>query len=78
MDSNRSMAKIRTAEASKASPGQRYSTDVWNLDRYDQYLERPIAAIPIKYSNYYRYYRRTQRERGGTNAIASNPAEDCI
>ena len=60
----------------KHLPEEDTSTDVWYLDRYDQYLERPIAAIPIKYPDYYRYYRRTQREPGGSAAIASNLAED--
>ena len=68
--------KLGRLKRRKHLPDEDTSTDVWYLDRYDHYLERPIAAIPIKYPDYYRYYRRTQREPGGTTAIASNPAED--
>ena len=68
--------KLGRLKRRKHLPDEDTSTDVWYLDRYDQYLERPIAAIPIKYPDYYRYYRGTQREPGGSNAIASNPAED--
>ena len=66
--------KLGRLKCRKHLPNEDTSTGVWYLDRYDQYLERPIAAIPIKYPN----YRRTQRERGGTNVIASNPAEDFV
>ena len=68
--------KLGRLKRRKHLPDEDTSTDVWYLDRYDHYLERPIAAIPIKYPDYYRYYRRTQREPGGSTAIASNPAED--
>ena len=68
--------KLGRLKRRKHLPDDDVSTDVWYLDRYDHYLERPIAAIPIKYPDYYRYYRRTQREPGGSTAIASNPAED--
>ena len=67
--------KLGRLERRKHLPDEDTSTDVWYLDRYDQYLERPIAAIPIKYPHYYRHYRRTQREPGGSNAAASNSAE---
>ena len=68
--------KLGRLKRRKHLPKEDTSTDVWYLDRYDHYLERLIAAIPIKYPDYYRYYRRTQREPGDSTAIASNPAED--
>ena len=70
--------KLGQLKRRKHLPDEDTSTNVWYLDRCDQYLERPIAAIPIKYPDYYRYYRRTQGERGSTNAIASNPAKDFV
>ena len=68
--------KLGRLKRRKHLPDEDTSTDVWYLDRYDHYLERPVAANPIQYPDYYRYYRRTQREPGGSTAIASNPAED--
>ena len=51
------------------------STDVWYLDRYDFYLELP-DGLQLKYPDFYRYYRRTQRNPAEASALASNPAED--
>ena len=67
--------KLGRLKRRKHLPDEDTSTDVWYLDPYDHYLERPIAAIPIKYPDHYRHYRRTQGEPGGSTAIASNPAE---
>ena len=73
--------KLGRLKRRKHLPDEDTSTDVWYSDRYDHYFERSIAAIPFigvldKYPDHYRYYRRTQREPGGSTAIASNPAED--
>ena len=51
------------------------STDVWYLDRYDFYLKLP-DGLQLKYPDFYRYYRRTQRNPSEAIALASSPAED--
>ena len=59
----------------KHLPEDDASTDVWYLDRYDFYLELP-DGLQLKYPDFYRYYRRTQRNPSEASALASNPAED--
>ena len=41
--------KLGRLKRQKHLPDEDKSTYVWHLARYAQYLERPIAAIPIKY-----------------------------
>ena len=59
----------------KDLPEDDTSTDVWYLDRYGFYLELPDGLQP-KYPDFYRYYRRTQRNPSEASALVSNPVED--
>ena len=67
--------KLGRLKRRKHLPEDDASTDVWYLDRYDFYLELP-DGLQLKYPDFYRYYRRTQRNPADASALASNPAED--
>ena len=67
--------KLGRLKRRKHLPEDDTSTDVWYLDRYYFYLELP-DGLQLKYPDFYRYYRRTQRNPSEASALASNPAED--
>ena len=67
--------KLGRLKRRKHLPEDDASTDVWYLDRYHFYLELP-DGLQLKYPDFYRYYRRTQRNPADASALASNPAED--
>ena len=60
----------------KHLPEDDASTDVWYLDRYDFYLELP-DGLQLKYPDFYRYYRRTQRNPSEAENMANeSPSSD--
>ena len=67
--------KLGRLKRRKHLPEDDASTNVWYLDRYDFYLKLP-DGLQLKYPDFYRYYRRTQRNPSEASALASNRSED--
>ena len=67
--------KLGRLKRPKHLPEHDTSTNVWHLDWYDSYLELP-DGLQLRYPDFYRCYRRTQRTPSEASTLASNPVED--
>ena len=67
--------KMGTLKRKKHLPTEDNSADVFYLDKYELYLERPDVVADVKYPDYYRFFRK-RTSASDRLALQGNPAEE--